>query len=148
MYFGISRSLCITPTISLCLVEINSKIHCIKAETLEKDKSKVLHFMGYPLTSFRFGGDLRTICKLKTPFLYYRAFQTNSCIPHFKGSTSKQTWSFLTHRPLQTFYDPNNMYLPAPPLKKGGQEGSGKEYCTTQTEKLKSRAVIFFQVLR
>ena len=32
---------------------------------------------------------------------------------------------------------------PNPPLKKGGQEGSGKEYFTTQTEKLISRTVIF-----
>ena len=44
----------------------NSKIHCIKAETLEKDKSKVLHFMGYSLTSFRFGGDLNTIYEKDT----------------------------------------------------------------------------------
>ena len=96
MYFGISRSLCITPTISLCLVEINSKIHCIKAETLEKDNSKAIHFMEYPSTSYRFGGDLKTICMLKTPFLYYKAFQTESCIPHFIRAKSKQTWCFFT----------------------------------------------------
>ena len=41
--------------------------------------------MEYPFTIYRFGGELKTICMLKTHFLYYRAFQADSCIPHFKG---------------------------------------------------------------
>ena len=74
--------------------------------------------MEYPFTSYRFGGDLKTICMLKTPFLYYRAFQADSCIPNRNGH-------FWPHRPLQTFYDPNNMY-PPPPLKEIGTRRAGK----------------------
>ena len=47
--------------------------------------------------------------------------------------------NFWPHKLLQAFYDLNNMYLPPLCIKKGGQE----EYCTTQTEKLTSRVVIF-----
>ena len=47
--------------------------------------------MEYPFTSYRFGGDLKTICMLKTPFLYYQAFQADSCIPHFKGTNRNIT---------------------------------------------------------
>ena len=71
MYSGILRSLWKIPhniPLNMCGEQENSKIHCIKVWWWQKNLK-----MG------------------KTPFLNYRAFLTDSCIPHFKWSRSKQT---------------------------------------------------------